>query len=400
MGILATLLVAAALGATTGDATDLGPNTATVNGSVTDATSYHFEYESTAADTPDDLELQTPPQAIAGTGPAQARLTGLTRNTEYRYRLVATDGTDTVAGETRTFSTTNPLTPLISSQRSSGVTISGATLTAIVSPRGSATTYRFEYGTTTRYGTQTPAATLDAGAGPTTVRATLSGLSARTRYHWRLVASNAAGTRRGADRSFLTARLPTAVSLGLSPARVTWGGALTLGGRVSGTGVDGITVALEAQPFPFGGAFSPVATARTGRDGGYLFRVDDLWRTTRYRVVTRTQNAVLSPVAEARSAVLVGRRVRHVSRRRARLAGSVFPAVRGTATLQRRVGGRWVGVRRQALKRGDSVRSRYEFRGIWRVKGRSRSFRVHVRPAAGSANVSARSRSIRVRGRR
>ncbi len=214
------------------------------------------------------------------------------------------------------------------------------------------------------------------------------------------MAGNAAGTRRGSDRSFLTARLPTAVSLGVSPARVTWGGAITLGGRVSGTGVDGIVVALEAQPFPFGGAFAPVATARTGRDGGYLFRIDDLWRTTRYRVVTRTQTAVVSPVTEARSAVLVGRRVRHVSRRRARLSGSVFPAVRGTATLQRRAGRRWIGVRRQALKPRDSVRSRYEFRGIWRIKGRSRSFRVHVRPAAGSGNVSARSRSILVRGRR
>jgi hypothetical protein len=402
MGIIAIMLVAAALGATTGEATEIGPNTATVPGSVTDATSFYVEYENAAADTPEEFGLRTDSQMVTapGTQPVTARLTGLTRNTAYRYRVVASDGTGTAAGETRTLRTTNPLSPLISSQRSSGVTISGATLTAVVDPRGSATTYHFEYGTSTRYGTQTPTVNLDAGAGPTTVRATLSGLSARTRYHWRLVASNAAGTRRGGDRSFLTARLPTAVSLGLSPARVTWGGALTLGGRVSGTGVDGITVVLEAQPFPFGAAFAPVATARTGRDGGYLFRVDDLWRTTRYRVATRTQTAVVSPVSEARSAVLVGRRVRHVSRRRARVFGSVFPAVRGTATLQRRFGGRWVGVRRQALKRRDSVRSRYEFRGILRVKGRSRSFRVHVRPAAGSANVSSRSRSIRVRGRR
>jgi hypothetical protein len=169
---------------------------------------------------------------------------------------------------------------------------------------------------------------------------------------------------------------------------------------VSGTGVEGITIVLEAQPYPFSGSFAPIATARTGRDGGYLFRVDDLWRTTRYRAVTRTQTAVTSPVAEARSAVLVGRRVRHVSRRRARLSGSVFPAVGGTATLQRRSGGRWVRVRRQALRPRDSVRSRYEFRGIWRVKGRARRFRVRVQPASGSGNVSAVSRSIKVRGRR
>jgi hypothetical protein len=400
MGIFATMLVAAALGATTSTASDVGPNSATVTGSVTDATSYSFEYESTAADTPEDFELQTPPQAIAGSGPAQAELTGLTRNTEYRYRLVATDGTATVAGETRTFRTTNPLTPRISRQRASGVTVSGATLSAIVDPRGSATTYHFEYGTSSRYGSQTPPVTIDAAAAPTTVSATLTGLAARTRYHWRLVAGNAAGTRRGSDRSFLTARLPTAVSLGISPRRVRWGGALTLGGRVSGTGVNGITVVLEAQPYPFGGSFAPIASARTGRDGGYLFRIDDLWRTTRYRAVTQTQTGVVSPVAEARSAVLVGRRVRHVSRRRARISGSVFPAVRGTATLQRRSRGRWVRVRRQALRPRDSVRSRYGFRGIWRVKGRSRKFRVYVRPAADSGHVRGRSRGIRVKPRR
>ena len=39
--------------------------------------------------------------------------------------------------------------------------------------------------------------------------------------------------------------------------------------------------------------FTQVSTARTGRDGGYLFTIPALWSTTSYRVVTQTQ-AVLA----------------------------------------------------------------------------------------------------------
>ena len=72
--------------------------------------------------------------------------------------------------------------------------------------------------------------------------------------------------------------------------------------------------------------FSEVATARTGSDGGYLFTIPQLWSTTHYRVVTRTQVVATSPVATARSRVRVGVRARHLVRRRARIEGSVCPA--------------------------------------------------------------------------
>jgi len=74
----------------------------------------------------------------------------------------------------------------------------------------------FEYGTTMSYGQTAPCAQLpgDLGSGdsPVPVHADLGGLAQETRYHYRLVASNAiAPAERGADRTFKTPSKPTIV---------------------------------------------------------------------------------------------------------------------------------------------------------------------------------------------
>ena len=81
----------------------------------------------------------------------------------------------------------------------------GATLTGTVNPGGRPTRYVFRYGKTKAYGSTTPATT--AGSGRTNVPATfhLKGLKPGKTYHYRLVATNSAGTERGADRTFKTA---------------------------------------------------------------------------------------------------------------------------------------------------------------------------------------------------
>ncbi|MDX6697424.1 MAG: hypothetical protein QOE65_821 [Solirubrobacteraceae bacterium] len=78
------------------------------------------------------------------------------------------------------------------------------TLSGTVNPGGQATTYRFQYGTTTAYGRATPALDAGSGSGPAPVQADLSGLRAGTTYHYRLVATNASGPARGADATFAT----------------------------------------------------------------------------------------------------------------------------------------------------------------------------------------------------
>jgi hypothetical protein len=103
-----------------------------------------------------------------------------------------------------------PSAPAVTTSAASGVTDTAATLNATVNPEGAATTYQFQYGTTTSYGSVTPASPASAGSGSSAVgeSAVLSGLSAGTTYDYRLVAINAAGTTNGSYQTFTTSATP------------------------------------------------------------------------------------------------------------------------------------------------------------------------------------------------
>jgi hypothetical protein len=88
------------------------------------------------------------------------------------------------------------------------VTSDSASLAGGVYPNGIDTTYSWQYGLTTAYGQQTSATDIGAGAAPVAVSDTLSGLTPATTYHYRLVASNSAGTTYGYDYTLTTASPP------------------------------------------------------------------------------------------------------------------------------------------------------------------------------------------------
>jgi hypothetical protein len=81
-----------------------------------------------------------------------------------------------------------------------------ATLNGKVNPEGSATTYWFEYGETTSYGTKIPLTPESVGSGTSNVAVnqTPTGLSKSTEYHFRVVAESEAGTAKGEDKTFTT----------------------------------------------------------------------------------------------------------------------------------------------------------------------------------------------------
>jgi hypothetical protein len=81
---------------------------------------------------------------------------------------------------------------------------SSATLSGTVDPNGQSTTYYFQYGTTTAYGTQTSPAGVGSGTTPVGVHQAIVGLSPNTTYHYRLVAQSSAGTSNGADQTLTT----------------------------------------------------------------------------------------------------------------------------------------------------------------------------------------------------
>ncbi|HET8862223.1 MAG TPA: S8 family serine peptidase [Solirubrobacterales bacterium] len=81
-----------------------------------------------------------------------------------------------------------------------------ATLRGRVNPGGLATSYRFEYGTTTAYGTSAPVPNQSIGSGDAYVAVSkpIEGLKGQTTYHYRVVGSNSKGSFYGADRTFGT----------------------------------------------------------------------------------------------------------------------------------------------------------------------------------------------------
>jgi hypothetical protein len=173
------------------------------------------------------------------------------------------------------------------------ITQTTAKLNGTVKPNGENTTYHFEYGTTTAYGTNSPeAGPVAAGAGNTNVSADIGGLASGSTYHYRLVATNPSGSIPGKDRTFKTR---PAVSIATSAAIVLWGRSETIGGQVFGTAVSGITVTLQENPFPFAG-FNEVSTTTTDAAGKYQF-IRPVVSNTAYRVVAQTKPAGTSSVA-------------------------------------------------------------------------------------------------------
>jgi Fibronectin type III domain/Trypsin-like peptidase domain len=131
-------------------------------------------------------------------------MSGLTANTVYHFRVVATNGAGTRFGSDRIFvtlTTTGP--PVVTTNPATNVTSSSAALNGTVDPHGLSTTVYFQYGRTTSYGSRTPNQT-KSGNNYQNVSANISGLSAGATYHFRIVASNTAGTRYGNDRAFIT----------------------------------------------------------------------------------------------------------------------------------------------------------------------------------------------------
>ena len=96
------------------------------------------------------------------------------------------------------------LAPQVAASAVGSITQSGATVSGDVTPNGIATTYRVEYGATASYGSVTSSAAAGAGADPVSVSVPITGLSASSTYHARLVAQNAKGTVNGPDLVFTT----------------------------------------------------------------------------------------------------------------------------------------------------------------------------------------------------
>ena len=186
---------------TTNPATNVASVSAKLNGSVNprgSTTTVRFQYGPTTS-----YGHTTATQTRTGNTslPITANISGLSASHLYHFRIVATNGGGTSFGPDRTFTTTGA--PSGTTNPATNVARSSARLNGSVNPHGLPTTVRFQYGRTTSYGSRTLDKT-KTGNNDQTVVANISGLSAGTTYHFRIVTSNSLGTRYGTDRTFTT----------------------------------------------------------------------------------------------------------------------------------------------------------------------------------------------------
>jgi phosphodiesterase/alkaline phosphatase D-like protein len=118
--------------------------------------------------------------------------------------------------------------PAVTTGTHSGVTDTSGVLHGSINPNDSATTYYFEWGLTTAYGVTSAPHSAGHGTKPVAVRTTATGLIPGTPYHYRLVATNGAGSATGTDQTFTTAGHPppgvstgAATQIGKNSATVT-----------------------------------------------------------------------------------------------------------------------------------------------------------------------------------
>jgi hypothetical protein len=147
-----------------------------------------------------------------------AAITGLAPATTYHFQVVAWNNDGTVYGADRSF-TTLPLLPLATTAAATAIDQTTATLNGDVNPNGGATTYHFDFGPTTAYGSRWPAADAPAGSDSLShsLLQVLTGLLPGTTYHFRAVATNASGATLGADQQFTTAGTPPPPTAPASP---------------------------------------------------------------------------------------------------------------------------------------------------------------------------------------
>jgi len=165
------------------------------------STTFHFQYGTTTS-----YGLTTAPQTQTGDTfrPVSANINSLAANTTYHFRIVASNTAGTTFGSDTTF-TTLPMTgfPVLTTNPATNITASSARLTGTLDPHGLSTTFYFQYGTTTSYGSITPNH-IKTGNNYQNVFAGISGLTAGTTFHFRIVATNTVGTRYGTDRTLTT----------------------------------------------------------------------------------------------------------------------------------------------------------------------------------------------------
>ena len=205
---------------------------------------YRFEY--TRREPHEEFNTAFTEVEGSGFGPASDEVTELVPGTLYSCRLEATD----TAGEASSFLLnegregtfeTPPNPPTIVKAETSNITTNSVIFHGEVGPGNGGTTYHFEYGKTSSYGTSLPDVGIGSGFEAVPVEQ-LSGaaLEPSSEYHYALVAENRSKRVVGEDHTFVTlpaatAPRPPAARIGpavaITPTSATLTGTVDPGGQ-------------------------------------------------------------------------------------------------------------------------------------------------------------------------
>jgi hypothetical protein len=156
-----------------------------------------------------------PPAPYSENQEIHADLSGLQPEVNYHYRVVVKSENGTNETEDQTVPTHAVLS--VRTDPETDLTKNSADLNGSLDPDGIETEYRFDYGISTRYGSQTPFVNAGSGTGVESVAPVdIGGLQSGRVYHYRIVARNSLGKTKGLDRTFTVPARP-----GISGVRTT-----------------------------------------------------------------------------------------------------------------------------------------------------------------------------------
>jgi phosphodiesterase/alkaline phosphatase D-like protein len=266
-------------------ATNITGATATLNGFWTgDGTDTHYYFE--WGFTPQYGHVSsTPPGEDAGpvTGPQHVTfdLPEVLATAAYHYRFVASNPSGTTIGPDMKFKT--PKLPLVGYFPVLKLTTTSAELTGKVNPQKTgSTTYHFDYGLTSSYGSSTTESA-SVGSDETfhPASAEIAGLSPGTTYHYRLVATSVGGSAFGPDRTVITVPNSPAIA-GTSASDVT-GFTASLNAQIKpgfgptvvlfqyGVGIPYTASTVPSSPLPADDTEHPVGVALSGLAPGTTY---------------------------------------------------------------------------------------------------------------------------------
>jgi hypothetical protein len=223
-------------------ASSITQSSATLNAMVNPnggkVSSCEFEYGTSEAYGSKPVPCESLPGAGTEKVPVSAKLQGLSLNTQYFFRVVATNPGGTSKDTDGRMFMTLPNPPVVVTAAASSTTQTSATLNGTVNPSGgTVSACHFEYGTSTSYGTSIPCSSLPgSGTGAVAVSASSGSLSPNTTYYFRIVATNPGGTSTDILKAQMFKTLPERPTVVTAADSSTTQTSATLNGTVNPSG--------------------------------------------------------------------------------------------------------------------------------------------------------------------